>query len=84
MSSTLFLWLLLVLGDLLKNASRLVSRSTLLKEGNHSERVGRHHLVQVYKLVLVRLRLREEGFVHSSLARWVCPLFNGGSCLQGS
>ncbi len=33
---------------------------TLLKEGNHSERVGRYHLVQVGKLVLVRLGLREE------------------------
>ncbi len=45
MSRTLFLWLLLVLGNLLKNASRLVGCLTLLEEGNHSERVGRHHLV---------------------------------------
>jgi hypothetical protein len=60
MSRTLFLWLLLVLGNLLKNASRLVGCLTLLEEGNHSERVGRHHLVQVGELVLVRLRLREE------------------------
>ncbi len=60
MSCTLFLWLLLVLGSLVKNASRLVGCLTLLKEGNHSERVGRYHLVQVGKLVLVRLRLREE------------------------
>ncbi len=72
-SLTLFIWLLLVLGNLLKNASCLVGRLTLLKEGNHSERVGRHHLVQVGELVLVRLRLREEdlftlflrhGYVH--------------------
>jgi hypothetical protein len=35
---------------------------TLLEEGNHSERVGRHRLVQVGKLVLVCLRLREEDF----------------------
>ncbi len=33
---------------------------TLFEEGNHSERVGRHHLIQVGKLVLVHLRLREE------------------------
>jgi hypothetical protein len=75
MSRTLFFWLLLVLEDLLKNASRLVGHLTLLKEGNHSERVGRHHLIQVGTLVLVHLRLREEdlftfllrrGYVHCS------------------
>jgi hypothetical protein len=60
MSRTLFLQLLLVLGDLLENASGLVSCLTLLEEGNHSEQVGRHHLVQVSKLVLVHLRLRKE------------------------
>ncbi len=60
MSGFLFLWLLLVLGNLLENATHLVSCLTLLKEGNHSERVGRHCLVQVGELVLVRLRLREE------------------------
>jgi hypothetical protein len=54
-----FLWLL-VLGDLLKNASHLVGCSTLLKEGNHLERVSRHRLVQVSKLVLVRLGLCKE------------------------
>jgi hypothetical protein len=73
MSHSLFLWLLLVLGNLLKNASCLVGHLTLLKEDNHSERVGRHRLVQVGKLVLVHLRLREEdlftlllrhGYVH--------------------
>ena len=75
MSHFLFLWLLLVLGNLLENASCLVGCLTLLKEGNHSERVGRYHLVQVGKLVLVHLRLREEdlftlllchGYVHCS------------------
>jgi hypothetical protein len=75
MSRTLFLWLLLVLGNLLKNSSRLVGCLTLLKEGNHSERVSRYPLVQVGKLVLVRFRLREEdlftlllccGYVHCS------------------
>jgi hypothetical protein len=73
MSRFLFLWLLLILGNLIKNASHLVGFLTLLKEGNHSERVGRHHLIQVGKLVLVCLRLREEdlftlllhrGYVH--------------------
>jgi hypothetical protein len=73
MSRTLFLWLFLVLGNLLKNTSHLVGRLTLLKEGNHSERVGRHHLAQVGKLVLVHLRLHDEdlftlllrhGYVH--------------------
>jgi hypothetical protein len=76
MSHFLFLWLLLVLGDLIKNTSRLVGHLTLLKEGNHSERVGRHHLIQVGKLVLVCLGLREEdlftlllhrGYVHCSM-----------------
>ncbi len=42
MSQFLFLWLLLILGNLIKNASRLVGCLTLLKEGNQSERVGRH------------------------------------------
>ncbi len=73
MSHTLFLRLFLVLGNLLENASRFVGCLTLLEEGNHSERVGRHRLVQVGKLVLVRLRLRKEdlftlllhhGYVH--------------------
>ncbi len=45
MSRFLFLRLLLILGDLIKNSSRLVGRLTLLEEGNHSERVGRYHLV---------------------------------------
>jgi hypothetical protein len=75
MSRTLFLQLLLVLGNLLENDSRLVSCLTLLKEGNHSERVGRHRLVLVSKLVLVHLRLHEEdlftlllhrGYIHRS------------------
>jgi hypothetical protein len=73
MSRTLFFWLLLVLGNLLENPSRLVDCLTLLKEGNHSERLGRYRLVQVGRLVLVHLRLREEdlftlllrrGYVH--------------------
>ncbi len=75
MSHTLFLWLLLVPGNLLKNASCLVGCLTLLKEGNHSEQVARYHLVQVGKLVLVCLGLHKEdlftlllrrGYVHCS------------------
>jgi hypothetical protein len=75
MSHFLFLWLLLILGDLIKNASRLVGCLTLLEEGNHSERVGRYRLVQVSKLVLVHLGLRKEdlftlllhrGYIHCS------------------
>jgi hypothetical protein len=60
MSNFLFLWLLLVLGNLLKNASHLVGCLTLLKESHHLERVSRHRLVQVSELVLVHLRLRKE------------------------
>jgi hypothetical protein len=60
MSRTLFFQLFLVLSNLLKNASHLVGCLTLLKEGNHSEQVGRYHFVQVSKLVLVHLRLHEE------------------------
>ncbi len=54
-----FLWLL-VLGNLLENTSCLVGCLTLLEEGYHLERVSRHRLIQVGKLVLVRLGLREE------------------------
>ncbi len=39
-----FLWLL-VLGDLLKNASHLVGCLTLLKEDDHLERVSRYCLI---------------------------------------
>ncbi len=60
MSRFLFLRLLLILGNLIKNASRLVGCLTLLEEGNHSERVDRYRLVLVSELVLVHLRLREE------------------------
>ncbi len=51
---------LLVLGNLLKNASRLVGCLTLLEEGDHSEWVSRHRLVQIGKLVLVHLGLCKE------------------------
>jgi hypothetical protein len=54
-----FLWLL-ILGNLLKNASCFVCCLTLLKARDHLEQVSRHCLVQVSKLVLVHLGLREE------------------------
>ena len=60
MSRFLFLWLLLILGNLLKNASCLVSCLTLLKESNQLEWVSRYCLVQVCKLELMRLELRKE------------------------
>jgi hypothetical protein len=65
-----FRWLLLVLGNLLKNTSHLVGRLTLLKESNYPERVGRHRLVQVGKLVLVHLRLRKEDLFTLLLRCW--------------
>jgi hypothetical protein len=68
-SRFLFLQLLLILGNLIKNASRLVGCLTLLKEGNHSERGGRHRLIQVGKLVLVRLRLCKEDLFTLLLCR---------------
>ncbi len=60
MSRFLLLWLLLVLGNLLENASSLVGCLTLLEESDQLERVSRHHLVQVRKLELMRLGLQEE------------------------
>jgi hypothetical protein len=66
-----FLWLL-VLGNLIKNASHLVGCLTLLEEGNHLERVSRQRLVQVCKLVLVRLGLRKvDLFTLLLLCRYV-------------
>jgi hypothetical protein len=68
MSRTLFLWLFLVLSNLLENASRHVGLLTLLKEGNHSEQVSRHRLVQVAlrKEDLFTLLLR-RGYVYRSI-----------------
>ncbi len=59
LSCFLFFRLLLILGNLLKNANCLVSCLTLLKESNEFERVSRHCLVQVCKLELI-LGLRDE------------------------
>jgi hypothetical protein len=70
MSHFLFLWLLLVLGNLIKNASHLVGCLTLLKEGNHYEQIGRHHLNQVGKLVLMRLGLSKEDLFTLLLRHW--------------
>jgi hypothetical protein len=69
MSRFLFIWMLLILGNLIKNASRLVGCLTLLKEGNHSEQVGRHHLIQVGELVLVCLWLHKEDLFTLLLCR---------------
>ena len=69
MSHFLFLWLLLILGNLINNTSRLVGCLTLLKEGNHSTWVGRHRLIQVSELVLVHLRLCKEDLFSFLLRR---------------
>ncbi len=68
LSRSLFLWLP-ILGNLLKNASHLVWCPTLLKEGDHLERVSRHCFVQVSELVLVHLGLREEDLFTLLLCR---------------
>jgi hypothetical protein len=60
MSRFLFLWLPLILGNLLKNARCLVSCLTLLKEGDELDQVLRHCFIQVRKLFLMHLRLRKE------------------------
>jgi hypothetical protein len=60
MSHFLYLWLLLILGHLLENASCLVSSLTLLEECNELEWVNRHRLVQVCTLKFVCLGLRKE------------------------
>jgi hypothetical protein len=69
MSRTLFFWLLFVLGNLLENTSCFVGCLTLLEECNHSEQVGRYHLVQVSEPVLVCLRLRKEDLFTLILCR---------------
>jgi hypothetical protein len=69
MSRFLLFWLLLALVNLLKNTSHLVSCLTLLKESNQIEWVSRHHLVQVRKLELMHLGLREEDLFSFILRR---------------
>jgi hypothetical protein len=55
-----FLWLLFVLGNLLKIASHFVGCLTLLKESDEVEQVRRHHLACICKLKLMHLRLHKE------------------------
>ncbi len=69
MSRFLLFWLLLVLGNLLENASRLVGCLTLLEESDQLKQVSRHHLVQVQKLELMRLGLQEENLFTLLLRR---------------
>jgi hypothetical protein len=69
LSCFLLFWLLFVLGNLLENASRLVGCLSLLKESNHLEWVGRHHFVQVRKLVLMRLGFCKEDLFTLLLGR---------------
>ncbi len=69
LSHFLLFWLLLVLGNLLENASRLVGCLTLLKESDYLEWVSRHRFVQVYKLVLMCLGLHKEDFLTLLLLR---------------
>ncbi len=74
-SFSLFL-LLLVLGNLLKNAGRFIGSLTLLKIGNEPKQVCGHHFVCLRELTLMRLGLRKEdlfvfllhrGQLHSSM-----------------
>ncbi len=60
---SLLFWLLLVLDDLLKNASHIISSLTLLKKGDQPKRVRGHHLVCLCKLKLMCLGLHEEDFL---------------------
>ncbi len=60
MSRFLLFWLLLVLGNLLRNASHLVGHLALLKESDELERVSRYRLIQVLEPELMRLGLRKE------------------------
>jgi hypothetical protein len=60
MGHFLFLWLLLVLGNHLKNARCLVGCLTLLEESDKLEQVSGHCPVQVRKLELMCLGLRKE------------------------
>jgi hypothetical protein len=60
LSHFLLFWLLLVLGNLIENASCLVGCLTLLKESNQLEWVSRHCRVQVCELELMCLGLRKE------------------------
>jgi hypothetical protein len=70
LSHVLLFWLLLVLSDLLENASHLVGCLTLLEESNQLEQVSRDRLVQVCKLELMRLGLCKEDLFTLLLCHW--------------
>jgi hypothetical protein len=60
MSHLLLFWLLLVLGNLLKNPSCFVGCLTLLKESDELERAHRHSFICICKLKLMCLGLHKE------------------------
>jgi hypothetical protein len=53
-------WLLLVLGNLLKNSGRFIGSLTLLKKGNELKQVRGHHFVCLLELKMMHLGLRKE------------------------
>jgi hypothetical protein len=55
-----FMWMLDVLGNILKNTSCFVARLTVLKESNELERVCGHRLVCIRKLEMMHLGLHKE------------------------
>ncbi len=80
MSRLLLFWLLLILGNLLKNAGCFVGCLTLLKKSNELKRVRRHCLVCICNAPWAAQRR----LVCSSLALFATPSFDGGSHHQGS
>jgi hypothetical protein len=60
MSRLLLFQLLLVLGDLLKNAGCFINSLTLLKKGSKPKRVYGHCLLCLCKLEKMHLGLRKE------------------------
>jgi hypothetical protein len=60
MSHLLLFWLLLVLDDLVKNASRFIGSLTLLEKGNKLKQVHGYRLVCLYELKLMCLGLHKE------------------------
>ncbi len=60
MSRLLLFLLLLVLGNLLKNAGHFIGSLTLLEKGDALKQVRSHHFVHLCKLKLMCLGLHEE------------------------
>jgi hypothetical protein len=60
MSYLLLFWLLIFLGDFLKNAGCFIGSLTLLGKGNKMKQVCGHHLVCLCKLELMHLGLHKE------------------------